>query len=64
MNRFAACPFSLHDSMSQHDMTDHKKKGDFDQWQREDKGGNQKSGEKGDTDSRSTHQNAGHGGHK
>jgi hypothetical protein len=45
-------------------MTDQKKKGDFDQWQREDKGGNKKSGEKGDTNSRSTHQNAGHGGHK
>jgi hypothetical protein len=24
-------------------MTDHKKKGDFDQWQREDKGGNKKA---------------------
>jgi hypothetical protein len=45
-------------------MTDQKKKGDFDQWQREDKGGNKKSGEKGDTNSRSTHQNGGHGGHK
>jgi hypothetical protein len=24
-------------------MTDHKKKGDFDQWQRDDEGGNKKS---------------------
>jgi hypothetical protein len=45
-------------------MTDNKKKGDFDQWQKEDKGGNKKSHEKGDTNSRSTNQNAGHGGHK
>jgi hypothetical protein len=33
-------------------MADHKKKGDFDQWQQEDKGGNKKSGEKGDSNSR------------
>jgi uncharacterized protein YdeI (YjbR/CyaY-like superfamily) len=45
-------------------MADHKKKGDFDQWQREDKGGNKKSGEKGDSNSRTDNQNAGHGGHK
>ena len=45
-------------------MADHKKKGDFDQWQQEDKGGNKKSGEKGDSNSRTPGQNAGHGGHK
>ncbi len=45
-------------------MADHKKKGDFDQWQKEDKGGNKKSGEKGDNNSRTDNQNAGHGGHK
>jgi hypothetical protein len=45
-------------------VADHKKKGDFDQWQKEDKGGNQKSGEKGESNSRTKGQNAGHGGHK
>jgi hypothetical protein len=46
-------------------MTDHKKKGDFDQWQKEDKGGNQKAHDKGESDSRTGHkQNNGHGGHK
>jgi len=44
-------------------MTDHKKKGDFDQWQREDVGGDKKSHAKGESDSRTGHkQNAGHGG--
>ncbi|HEY8593594.1 MAG TPA: hypothetical protein VIL42_12150 [Sphingomicrobium sp.] len=43
-------------------MTDHKKKGDFDQWQREDKGGNQKAHEKGESNSRTGHkQNSGGG---
>lgn len=42
-------------------MTDHKKSGDFDQWQREDKGGNRKSGEKGESNPCTPHQNAGHG---
>ena len=45
-------------------MADHKKKGDFDQWQNEDKGGNQKSHDKGESNSRTPNQNAGHGGHK
>ncbi len=46
-------------------MTDHKKKGAFDQWQREDKGGNEKAHEKGESNSRTAHkENAGHGGHK
>ncbi len=45
-------------------MTDHKKKGDFDQWQREDKGGDKKQHEKGDSDSRTDNQNAGGGGHR
>ncbi len=45
-------------------MADHKKKGDFDQWQQEDKGGNKKSGEKDESNSRTKNQNAGHGGHK
>ena len=43
-------------------MTDHKKKGDFEQWQREDKGGNRKAHEKGETNSRTGHkQNSGGG---
>jgi hypothetical protein len=46
-------------------MSDHKKKGDFDQWQKEDKGGNQKAHDKGDSNSRTgDKQNSGHGGHK
>jgi hypothetical protein len=46
-------------------MSDHKKKGDFEQWQHEDKGGNQKSHDKGESNSRTGHkQNSGHGGHK
>jgi hypothetical protein len=45
-------------------MADHKKKGDFDQWQQESEGGNKKAGAKGDSDSRTPNQNAGHGGHK
>ncbi len=46
-------------------MTDQKKKGDFDQWQREDKGGNQRAHEKGESRSRTgDQQNAGGGGHK
>ena len=44
-------------------MTDHKKKGDFDQWKREDTGGNKKAHAKGESDSRTGHkENAGHGG--
>lgn len=44
-------------------MTDHKKKGDRDQWQREDVGGNKKSGANPPTPSRTgDKQNAGHGG--
>jgi hypothetical protein len=44
-------------------MTDHKKKGDFDQWQREDTGGNKKAHAKGESKSRTGHkQNSGHGG--
>ena len=44
-------------------MTDDKKKGDFDQWQREDVGGDKKAHAKGESDSRTGHkQNAGHGG--
>ena len=40
-----------------------KKKGDFDQWQREDKGGHKKAGETGETDSRTAHKEpVGHGG--
>jgi hypothetical protein len=46
-------------------MSDDKKKGDFDQWQREDKGGDAKQQEKGDSNSRTAHkENAGHGGRK
>ena len=44
-------------------MTEHKKKGDFDQWQRDDTGGNKKAHAKGESKSRTGHkQNAGHGG--
>jgi len=44
-------------------MTTDKKKGDFDQWQREDKGGDKKGQAKGDSDSRTARKEpAGHGG--
>jgi hypothetical protein len=44
-------------------MTDDKKKGDFDQWQREDKGGDKKAHEKPESDSRTADkQNVGTGG--
>jgi hypothetical protein len=43
-------------------MTDHKKKGDFDQWQRHDSGGNKKQ-DNSRRRGRSGHQNAGRGGH-
>jgi hypothetical protein len=43
--------------------TTDKKKGDFGQWQREDKGGHKKAEEKGETDSRTAHKEpVGHGG--
>jgi hypothetical protein len=46
-------------------MTDHKKKGDFDQARKHDIGGNKKAHAKGDSASRTGHkQNAGHGGHR
>jgi hypothetical protein len=45
-------------------MSDHKKKGDRDQWQKEDVGGNKKQDNSENTDSRNNNQNAGHGGHK
>ncbi len=44
-------------------MSSDKKKGDFDQWQREDEGGNKKADSKSDSDSRTgDKQNQGHGG--
>ncbi len=44
-------------------MTDHKKKGDFDQWQKEDKGGDKKAHDKGESNSRTgSKQNSGGGG--
>lgn len=44
-------------------MSDDKKKGDFDQWQRKDEGGNKKAHRKGPSASRTgSKQNAGHGG--
>ena len=44
-------------------MTDEKKKGDFDQWKREDVGGNKKAHMKGESRSRTrSKENAGHGG--
>ncbi len=48
-------------------MTDNKKKGDFDQWQREDVGGDKKqdnkntSASRNDSDSRTGNQNSGSG---
>lgn len=45
-------------------MTDHKKKGDFDQARKHDIGGNKKAHMKGENRSRTgSKQNAGHGGH-
>ena len=44
-------------------MTDHKKKGDFDQARKHDVGGNKKAHAKGESDSRTgSKQNSGHGG--
>ena len=43
-------------------MTDHKKKGDFDQWQRHDTGGNTKAHAHAQNSRTSHMQNAGHGG--
>ena len=45
-------------------MTDHKKKGDFDQWQEKDKGGNKKAHEHAQNSRTSDKQNTGTGGHK
>ena len=46
-------------------MSTDKKKGDFDQWQRSDVGGDKKQHAKGESRSRTgSKQNAGHGGHK
>ena len=45
-------------------MTDDKKKGDLDQWQREDKGGDKKQRDNRNEDSRTGNQNSGHGGHR
>ena len=45
-------------------MTDHKKKGDFDQSRKHAEGGNKKQDNSDNTDSRNNNQNAGHGGHK
>ncbi len=43
-------------------MTDKKKKGDFDQWKREDKGGNKKAHEHADNSRTAHKQNTGTGG--
>jgi hypothetical protein len=43
-------------------MTDHKKKGDFDQARKGDVGGNKKQDNSDNTPSRTGNQNAGHGG--
>jgi hypothetical protein len=43
-------------------MTDNKKKGDFDQWQREDKGGDKKQRDDRNEASRTGNQNSGSGG--
>jgi hypothetical protein len=44
------------------DMTDHKKKGDFDQARKHDVGGNKKQDNSDNSPSRTGNQNAGHGG--
>jgi len=44
-------------------MTDQKKKGDFDQWQRENVGGNKKQDNSRAT-GKGDHQNRGHGGRR
>jgi hypothetical protein len=44
-------------------VTDHKKKGDFDQARKHDIGGNKKAHGRGDA-KKGDHQNAGHGGHR
>jgi hypothetical protein len=43
-------------------VTDHKKKGDFDQWQRRDQGGNKKTDQHARNSRTSDKQNAGTGG--
>jgi len=43
-------------------MTDHKKKGDFDQWQRSDTGGNKKARQHAHNSRTSDKQNSGTGG--
>jgi hypothetical protein len=43
-------------------MTDDKKKGDFDQWQRKDEGGDKKQRADRNEDSRTGNQNSGSGG--
>ena len=43
-------------------MTDNKKKGDFDQWQNKDKGGDKKQRENRNENSRTGSQNSGGGG--
>lgn len=46
-------------------MSTDKKKGDFDQWQKESEGGDKKAHEQDANNSRTaSKQNAGHGGHK
>ena len=46
-------------------MSDHKKKGDFDQWQKESTGGDKKQHDKdADGTTGASKQNGGHGGHK
>jgi hypothetical protein len=43
-------------------MSDEKKKGDFDQWQRQDRGGDEKQREDRNDNSRTGNQNSGSGG--
>jgi len=43
-------------------VTDNKKKGDFDQWQKEDKGGDKKQRDNRNENSRTGNQNSGGGG--
>jgi hypothetical protein len=60
---YGAKPIGSADPERSKEMTDHKKKGDFDQSRKHDVGGNKKQDNSDNTPSRTGNQNAGHGGH-
>lgn len=57
-----ACAFRELMTSRRFEMTDKKKKGDFNQWEREDKGGNKKAHEHADNSRTADKQNTGTGG--